>query len=81
MAKLNKKEQAWIDDLQALLNRCPSNRIGFYTVGDPQIGLYDKTKQAEIDDAHDDLVSALNITGHGFNDTIDFPDQVHSVCG
>lgn len=36
MITLTKKEQAWVDELQAVINRCPSpKKIGFYTIGDP----------------------------------------------
>lgn len=41
MAKLTKKEQAWLDELQEVLNRCPSKRLGFATSGDRDITVYD----------------------------------------
>ncbi len=42
MATLTKKEQAWLSELQDVLDRCPSpKKIGFYTIGDKSIYLYD----------------------------------------
>ncbi len=42
MATLTKKEQAWLNELQDVLDRCPSpKKIGFYTIGDKNIYLYD----------------------------------------
>ncbi|EOA6970706.1 hypothetical protein ACWAZR_004589, partial [Escherichia coli] len=38
MATLTKKEQAWLSELQDVLDRCPSpKKIGFYTIGDKSI--------------------------------------------
>ena len=42
MATLTKKERAWLNELQEVLDRCPSpKKIGFYTIGDKSIYLYD----------------------------------------
>ncbi|HFI5325862.1 TPA: hypothetical protein ACGQSM_003695 [Serratia liquefaciens] len=43
MAKLTKKEQAWLDEFQEVLNRCPSKRLGFATAGDRDITVYDSS--------------------------------------
>ncbi len=41
MATLTKKERAWLNELQDVLDRCPSpKKIGFYTIGDKSIYLY-----------------------------------------
>ncbi|SQD05030.1 phage protein [Escherichia coli] len=38
MATLTKKERAWLNELQEVLDRCPSpKKIGFYTIGDKSI--------------------------------------------
>lgn len=40
MATLTKKERAWLNELQDVLDRCPSpKKIGFYTIGDKSIYL------------------------------------------
>lgn len=34
MAKLTKKERAWVDEVNSVLARCPSpEKIGFFTIG------------------------------------------------
>lgn len=49
MATLTKKEQAWLSELQNVLDRCPSpKKIGFYTIGDKSIYLYDLRRMDEI---------------------------------
>jgi hypothetical protein len=81
MAELTKEELKWVKQLNTLLKKCPSKRLGFYTTGDDIVGLYDADYQDEIDAAHDDLVCGLNITGHGFSESINFPSAVNGVCG
>ncbi len=39
--KLTKAENKWLEDLKAILASCPSKRLGFYTIGDPGISVYD----------------------------------------
>lgn len=41
MAKLTKAEKKWLDELQEVLNRCTSKRLGFATSGDRDITVYD----------------------------------------
>lgn len=85
MAKLNKKERAWLDELQDVLNRCPSERLGFYTVGDPQINVYDRSKELEIERVMDasekDWCGCVLIAGANFDEWLDFPAPVHSTAG
>jgi len=65
MAKLTKKEQAWIDELQAVLDRCPSpKKIGFYTIGDPSICLYDLRRDKEVQAALDSLCQKWLVAVH-----------------
>ncbi|MBB2478478.1 hypothetical protein HEP04_023535 [Escherichia coli] len=48
MATLTKKEQAWLSELQNVLDRCPSpKKIGFYTIGDKSIYLYDLSVRSQ----------------------------------
>jgi hypothetical protein len=44
---LNKKEQLWVDRVQKALDACPEslkNRADSFTVGDPDITIFDKNK-------------------------------------
>ncbi|ARU94598.1 hypothetical protein [Tatumella citrea] len=87
MAKLNKKEQAWISELQCVIDRCPSpKKIGFYTIGDPVICLYDLRRADEVMSAlnsrnSSDWCTAVQNIGAGFNEKIDFPSSVESTAG
>lgn len=40
--KLTKAENAWLDELEAVMKRCPSPRLQSYTTGDNNITFYDK---------------------------------------
>jgi len=40
--KLTKAESAWLDELEAVISRCPSPRMNAYTVGDNDLTFYDK---------------------------------------
>ncbi|WP_248884299.1 hypothetical protein [Escherichia coli] len=82
MAKLTKKEQAWIDEVNAVLARCPSpEKIGFFTIGDPVISLYDLRHDKEISDTDDDLVRVAQQNGWIFDERLEFPSAVNGVCG
>ncbi|WP_313449667.1 hypothetical protein [Atlantibacter hermannii] len=87
MAKLTKKELAWIDEVQEVLNRCPSpEKIGFYTIGDPTVFLYDLRKLKDVENALDtgkasDWSPACRYVGAHFDETIDFPSPVESTAG
>lgn len=81
-SKLTKKERAWIAEVNAVLARCPSpEKIGFYTIGDPVIGLYDLRRDKEISDSDDDLVRVAQQNGWLFDERLEFPSAVNSVCG
>lgn len=84
MAKLNKKERAWLDELQEILNRCPSKRLGFFTIGDPIIYVYDRSKEQKINDHQDrygrDFCHSVRAMDADFCD-LDFPAAVHSTAG
>ncbi|MFK4136743.1 hypothetical protein ACI2KR_31420 [Pseudomonas luteola] len=82
MTKLTKAEAAWVKRLQEVLNECPSDRIGAYTIGDCNIELYDRSKDQEIAEAQGNkefCVAVQNLdAGMG---TLSFPFQVHSTSG
>ena len=48
MSKLNTKEKAWLKKVQKVLKECPSERIGFYTIGDNDINAFDVNKLGEV---------------------------------
>lgn len=84
MAELTKEERKWLNDVQKVLNRCPSKRLGFYTIGDPTIYVYDRSKDQEID-AHQhrngrDFCHSVDALNAEFCD-LDFPAAVHSTAG
>lgn len=84
-SRLTATERAWVEKLQTVLNECPSGRIGFFTIGDPDVSLYDTKKQDKIDalmdrNARMDFGNAVDDNGARFG-TITFPSQVHSTAG
>lgn len=82
MAKLTKKEQAWVDEVNAVLARCPSpEKIGFFTIGDPVIGMYDLRYEKEVADINGDLVIVAQRNGLLFEESLYFPSAVNGVCG
>ncbi|QHC46415.1 hypothetical protein EFZ62_16165 [Serratia marcescens] len=40
---LTAAEKKWVNDVQKVLNRCPSKRLGFATAGDSDITVYDSS--------------------------------------
>jgi hypothetical protein len=83
--KLTAAEKQWIAKLEAVLAECPSKRIGSFTIGDPQIVLYDSSMDAEIGklmDSRDsyDFCQAVEEVGATLC-VVDFPFPVHSTAG
>ncbi|CAI1573865.1 Uncharacterised protein [Serratia entomophila] len=72
MAKLTKAETKWLDELQEVLNRCPSNRLGFATIGDRDVTVYDTSFSQAIED---------HIFSSGTGDFIPTADQLGAVLG
>lgn len=86
MAKLTKAEMAWLNKVQAVLDECPSDRIGFYTIGDASVEVYDRSKEREIDETmwgarSMDFGAAVLKMKAAFEYQLDFPACVHSVSG
>lgn len=84
MARLTAQETAYLAELQAVLDRCPP-RLGFYTIGDPCLTVYDRTKEEKINDIHDnsngEFSGAVVKAKADFGVQIDFPCNVHSTAG
>lgn len=85
MAKLTKKELAWIEKVQKVLDECPSERLGFYTIGDRDVFLYDRSKEHEVTEWMDrnqgDFCFATKAMDADFFTSINFPAPVESTAG
>ncbi|MEB2478127.1 hypothetical protein QMM96_22110 [Citrobacter freundii] len=84
-AKLTPAEKAWVKQLNKLLAECPSDRIGFATIGDSEVTLFDVTRYNEIcdrvDKEHDEFIPAAQRIGAVFDEVLTFPNQVESTAG
>lgn len=81
MSKLTKAEKAWIAEVQAALDKCPSDRIGFFTTGDCSVYLWDMDKADAVNARREDFCSAVSAEKAGFSVDITFPAQVESTAG
>lgn len=85
MSKLTKEEIKWVTGVQAELNKYSGERIGFYTIGDYDIFLYDSTKYDKICHYMDanscDLAEAVEAMDADLGEMLTFPDSVHSAAG
>lgn len=80
---LTRKEAAWVQKVQHLLNNPPSGRLGFYTIGDKDVTIYDASRQDEIDAVFDgggDFCAAVSNCDADLGCLI-FPNNVHSTAG
>ncbi|MGL5093702.1 MAG: hypothetical protein ACRC8B_22840 [Aeromonas sobria] len=81
---LTKAEAKWIAELQALLNKCPSKRMVAYTIGDPELVIYDSSFSSAIGDILDnskkDVCQAVTMLGADLA-SITFPFPVESTAG
>jgi hypothetical protein len=83
---LTKAELDWLKEVQSILNRCPSKRIAFFTVGDNFVGLHDETRELEIGEDLErnggEWCSAASRVGADFGGKgLFFPNAVHSTAG
>ena len=79
MTDLTKRESAWIKRVQKALDACPSDDIGFYTIGDPDVNLYRVPEGDFIDDDRDHCVM-VDDAAAGLG-SLKFPRGVHSTAG
>ncbi|WP_103171629.1 hypothetical protein [Paracoccus sp. SY] len=81
---LTAAEKKWLACLQEVLDACPSKRLGFYTIGDQTVEVYDKRRDAKIDavlesrGASDFGPAVSKCKAH--LGSISFPSQVHSTA-
>lgn len=84
-SELTKKERKWISDVQKVLNKCPSKRLEFYTIGDRNVFIFDNTKIAdvysELDKNGGEFGSCCERVGASFDIDLFFPNAVHSTAG
>lgn len=83
---LTVKEKKWVERVQKALNACPSKRIGFYTIGDNDVMLYDKDKEEEVWEhlnsvKNSDWCKSVDALDAGFEATLIFPNPVESTAG
>lgn len=71
MAKLTKKELAWIKKVQKVFDECPSSRIGFYACGEDTLHLYDKDNKKAVSNFNE---SGLSVYTKTFTDVLSNSD-------
>jgi hypothetical protein len=84
-SKLTKEEKSWLRKVQNLLNKCPSDRIGFFTTGDNDVTVYDCSRKQEIDefelaDIGDEYCQCISEVGADLG-SLTFPNQVLNLPG
>ncbi|HBG51915.1 MAG TPA: hypothetical protein DDW89_08935 [Gammaproteobacteria bacterium] len=81
---LTRAETAWLVALQAMLDKPPSRRLGFYTTGDRDVAVYDLSKEDQInetlDTAHVEFCGAVDRHDARLG-RLRFPAPVHSTSG
>lgn len=74
-------EQEWIDQVAELLSNPPSDRLGLFTIGDPFMTVYDKSRDEELDTIDDhDFCVAVEMLGAELG-VIDAAMNIHSTSG
>jgi len=83
VSDLTQDELKWVRSVQRALNKCPSKRIGFYTIGDASVSLYDKDALAESGEDEDSRDFCKNVAAAdaGFYLPLHFPSDVASTAG
>lgn len=82
---LTAKERAWAEELNRVLQACPSKRIGAFTIGDANLSLYDKELEARPDIQKavmraSDFCIGVRETGIGLA-VVHSAFQIHSTAG
>lgn len=85
MAALTKEEKAWVSKVNKLLAACPSKRLGFATMGDCDVRIFDVRRYADIDEAlnrsNGDFIPTAGRLGALFDEALNFPNPVESTAG
>lgn len=84
MNDLTDDEAKWVKKLNRILAQCPSDRLGFYTVGDPRVEIYDRSFDRQIDDimmnSNKDFGPTVDEVGARLG-SLKFPANVASTSG
>lgn len=81
---LTQMERRWLRALNKLLGECPSDRLGFYTIGDRNISVYDKRVESDINDMMEHSSKDFGLCVDRLDaclGEIKFPGPVHSTAG
>lgn len=83
---LTKTEKEWVIRLQKILSEAPTKRLGFFTIGDRSVSVYDRTFDESIDQYQEihpnaEFCNAVSAVTGGVLATLDFPSSVHSTAG
>ena len=82
--KPTKAEKEWMKKLEKLLCNPPSDRMGFFTIGDRFLSVYDLTKEPEINQIMDRKGVDFCIVVHELEaslGTIRSQANIHSTSG
>lgn len=83
--ELTKEEKAWVKKVNKILSQCPSTRLGFASMGDPSIYIFDVTRLDEIyeqlEDNKGDFIPSAQEIGAVSVECIEFPSAVESTAG
>jgi hypothetical protein len=81
---LTAAEKKWLKNLEDALTSPPSSRIGFYTIGDAELMVYDRSRDQELNDALDkyniDFCTVVDKHGAKFG-RVESACQIHSTAG
>jgi len=80
---LTQAERKWLKDLQRVLDRCPSTRLGFFTIGDPEVTVIDQPATDTFEREHGergDYCITVDAAGTCLG-RLKFPERVHSTAG
>jgi hypothetical protein len=82
MAKLTRAESQWIAKVEDLLKSCPK-RFGFFTIGDKELIVYDRTLEGTINELSESLPFFCTAVDEcdAHLGQINFPVLVHSTAG
>lgn len=80
---LSAKEKQWISDLQAVLDKCPSSRLGFFTTGDSTVTVVDLPVTNAWEDKNGTDQDYCIAVMHAKSElgTLTFPADVQSTAG
>jgi len=76
-------ELKWIDDMRKAFQKCPSKRLGCYTIGDADLSFFNKEEfDRRIDEIQETDDLAIDLTRLGIESVV-IPTviQVQGVCG